>query len=115
MLTGPSEEIVLFKWASSDAKVTDVDYFVWGTSTSVRTDKTGVSGYVADTAVDQQHANTGSSGNSQSYQRICMNEGSETRASGNGISGNDETSENLDVTFVISVPTPKAATVGATP
>jgi hypothetical protein len=115
MLTGSSEEIVLFKWASADAKVTDVDYFVWGTSTSVRTDKTGVSGYVADTAVDQQHANTGSASNSQSFQRICMNEGSETRASGNGISGNDETSENLDVTFVISVPTPKAATVGATP
>ena len=114
-LTSSSEEVVLFKWTMGDATVKDVDYFIWGTSTGVRTDKTGVAGYQADTAIGSQRPASGAPSNNQSFQRVCMNEGSQVRTGGNGISGGNETSENLDVTFIIGDPTPKAATPGATP
>ena len=107
------EDLVLFKWASADATVKDIDYVVWGTAAHIS--KTGVSGYVNDTAVGSQKTLPGAPSNSQSFQRICMNEGTQTRTGGNGITGGDETSENLDQTFVVRDPTPKAATAGATP
>jgi hypothetical protein len=53
--------------------------------------------------------------NSQSMQRVCLNEGTETLAAGNGLTTHNETSENLATTFVIANPTLKAATVGALP
>lgn len=114
-LTGASEEVILFKWTSGQPNVQDVDYFIWGTSLDIRTSKTGVGTYLADTAVGSQRAPAGSISVNQSYQRVCMNEGTQTRTGGNGITGSDETSENLDQTFVVRDPTPKAATVGATP
>ena len=41
--------------------------------------------------------------------------GTEVKTGGNGITGHNETSENLDGTWVVRDPTPKAATVGAMP
>ncbi len=70
------------------------------------TDKTGVqvdgpdadttpSVYVADTPAAQQVSVSGTI-----VQRIDFTEGSETPTGGNGVTGNNELSENVNVTFV---------------
>ena len=40
------------------------------------------------------------------FQRIDMDEGTETLTGGNGVTGHDETSENLSVTWLQADPTP---------
>ena len=107
------EDLVLFKWSSGEALVKDVDYVVWGPF--VHTSKTGIGTYLPDTPVANQATLQGSPSNSQSYQRVCMNEGTQVRTGGNGITGGDETSENLGQTFVVANSTPKAASAGAAP
>jgi hypothetical protein len=115
-LTNSSEDMVLFTWdGNASHNVKDVDYFIWGANVGIRTSKTGVGTYAADTDVSSQNPMAGTPGPTKSYQRICNNEGTETKTGGNGITGHDETSENLSSTWVIKDPTPKAATVGAQP
>ncbi|MBI5498498.1 MAG: lamin tail domain-containing protein [Deltaproteobacteria bacterium] len=115
-LTNGGEDLVLFQWDGAAATVKDVDYVIWGTGTGTRTDKTGISTYAPDTAVaNQVPVASGAHTNTESFQRYCMNEGSETQTSGNGITGHNETSENLSTTFTTGAPTPAAATVGANP
>ena len=115
-LTSSSEDLVLYRWNGNNMSlVADVDYFVWGTNTSVRSDKTDVMTYAADTGVDTQSAPAGSISNALSFQRRCYNEGTEALTAGNGVTGHNETSENLASTFVTAAPTPKAGTVGAQP
>jgi hypothetical protein len=114
-LTNASEEVVLYSWDGVSSVVRDLDYVIWGTSFSVRTDKTGVPGYSADTLVSAQLPVTAASSNLQSIQRLCLNEGTEARTLGNGLTGHNETSENLANDFLIRDKTPKAQAPGATP
>ena len=84
---------------------------LWGNKAEA-VDKTGVekdgpdadsdaSTYEDDTPADDQDV-VASDGHEYDYsfQRIDGNEGSETTSGGNGITGHDETSENLSATWV---------------
>ncbi|MCA2977892.1 MAG: hypothetical protein INH41_10585 [Myxococcaceae bacterium] len=115
LLTNTGEELVLYSWDGLASTVQDIDYLVWGTSTTYRTDKTGSPGYQPDTPLASQRPAVGSPTTSTSYQRVCTNEGSERRTGGNGLTGHDETSEDLDVTWLLQAPTPRAQTNGASP
>lgn len=112
------EAIVLFRWDGQSDLVQDVDYFAFGGATTASnpeaTSKTGVtigtSTYLADTAVNNQ-ADFNVSPNQLTnglapftYQRIDFFEGNEVSMGGNGITGNDETSEDYDVTFATTMP-----------
>jgi hypothetical protein len=71
-----------------------------------RIDKTGVGSYLADTARDMQNPAPAASTNGQSIER-CTIEPGERLSGGNGITGHDETSERLDMSFrVQTMPTP---------
>ena len=48
LLNDNTEMLMLFKWEEGSDTVQDIDYFIWG-NTSTGVDKTGVSGYVEDT------------------------------------------------------------------
>ncbi len=98
-LDNSSETLVLFHWNDTSSTVDDVDYLLWGDQTCA-VDKTDVEGYEADSPVDQQsfmpiHADE------EKLVRVS-NEGNEIQSGGNGITGHDETSENLSETWVIS-------------
>lgn len=115
------EFATLIHWDGSTDLVQDLDYVVWGDKGEA-VDKTGVAidgpdadttttNYLNDTAINSQAVlNTNTHGFGNSWQRIDLNEGTETQTGGNGFAGSDETSENLDVTFGEDTPTPNAAT-----
>ena len=112
------EALVLFHWDGQSDLVQDVDYFAFGGATTASnpeaTSKTGVtiggSSYLADTAVNNQadfpvSPNQLTNGLAPfTYQRIDFFEGNEVSMGGNGITGNDETSEDYDVTFATTMP-----------
>jgi hypothetical protein len=107
------EMAVLFRWDGTEGNpVEDVDYLTWGTEIAAggRADKTGVSGYQADTAVDMQKP-APVAAPTESIERCPAGvENGETTSGGNGIDGHDETSESLDVSFKVqAAPTPGAA------
>jgi hypothetical protein len=115
-LTNGSEELVLYQWnGQQGGAIKDVDYFLWGTNLSVRTDKTGVPGFVADTPVASQRPITVSATAGNSYQRACYNETTETATGGNGVSGHDETSEDLGTNFIVGPPSFGQKTPGTAP
>lgn len=114
-LTNGGEDLVLYSWNGTAQVVTDLDLVQWGTSTAFRTDKTGLPGYLADTPIASQRAVQGTPPQGSSYQRLCTNEGAERTTSGNGVSGHDETSEDLDLTWTTGPATPKTQTAGANP
>jgi len=98
VLDTANETLVLFKWDSIATVVLDIDYLIWG-NTSHAIDKTGTGDYLDDTPVA-----------SQSFMPIHVDnekllrttdEGSETTSGGNGISGHDETSEDLATTWQV--------------
>ena len=96
-LDNVAEMLVLFYWDGSAAKVQDVDYLIWG-NTTYAVDKSGVGTYLNDTPVGNQsflpaHLD------GEKLIRLSETEGSETTTSGNGITGHDETSENLATTW----------------
>lgn len=113
------EPITLFTWDGQSDLVKDLDYVYWGTKSASGAndphDKTAVavdgpdadttpSVYLADTPAAQQASVTGNL-----IQRIDFTEGAERRTGGNGLTGHDETSEDVDVTFVTgTVATPGA-------
>ncbi|MCX7555078.1 endonuclease [Marinicella sp. S1101] len=115
------EVAVLFYWDGVSDLVQDMDYVVWGDKNEA-VDKSAqaidgpdvdanVSIYENETSVaDQAVISTNSHNGGQSWQRIDLTEGAEAQTGGNGITGHDETSENLDFTFGEDVPTPNAAT-----
>lgn len=115
LLSNGGEDAVLYSWDGVASTVQDVDYVIWGTTPTYRTDKTGVPGYLADTPSSSQRPMTGTPSATLSYQRVCTNEGAERKTGGNGLTGHDETSEDLDLTWVLQAPTPKAQTNGASP
>ena len=123
-LTNSGEVIVLFYWDGVSDLVQDVDIALWGdkdeavVKTGAKKDsKTDAdedsTEYFADTPVDNQDVIAAAAHvNGKSWQRIDLStEGSETLTGGNGITGHDETSENLSVTWTEADPSPKAAFV----
>lgn len=97
-LDNAAETLVLFYWDGSSATVKDVDYILWG-SLICAVDKSGVAGYQNDTPVAEQTcAPTHTDG--FKLQRIS-DEGSEPSSGGNGITGHNETGENLDGTWQV--------------
>jgi len=89
-----SEMLILFEWDGASDLVRDVDYFIWGTSTSTFTDKSGVSIdgpdadtnmslYLNDTPVDSQNAPTAPAFG-KSLERAGTTESAETADGGNG-------------------------------
>ncbi len=120
-LTNSGEVVVLYSWDGASDLVQDLDYALWGDKDEA-VDKTGVatdgpdgdsdtSSYQADTAIASQDviAGSGHSGGS-SFSRDDLAEGSETQTGGNGVNGDDETSENLSVTWRSAPPSPNAET-----
>jgi hypothetical protein len=92
MLQNP-EVLILFKWTEGESLVQDVDYFLWG-DTTYGVSKTNGDGYQSDTPLSQQSVMPAISGD-QIYQRRRTEEKDEILFGGNGITGHDETSENL--------------------
>jgi DNA/RNA endonuclease YhcR with UshA esterase domain len=114
-LDNTAETLVLFYWDGSSTTVKDVDYILWG-SRVCAVDKSGISGYQNDTPIDQQTF-TPTHQDGQKLQRIG-GEGSEPSSGGNGITGHDETGEDLSTTWqVVSVGNtkPKLANLVYTP
>jgi hypothetical protein len=109
LISDTREMVILFQWDGAAAIVKDVDYVTWGATFdagATRVDKTGVAGYVADTAAAMQKPAAAPAGGVKSIER-CSLEGGETLAGGNGLTGHDETSEPMDTNFVgQSTPTP---------
>ena len=105
------ESLVLFEWDGSSNVVQDVDYFVWNVNDydsdnpdqnmeQFQIDKTNVESYLSDTPKeDQVYQIVHSDG--KSYQRKDLLELDENKLGGNGITGHDETSENLLMTWEI--------------
>ncbi len=87
--------IMLFFWDGGSALVKDADYLAWKTNTGAGVDKSGitVSGetYLADTPVADQKFVAYSS----TMERFGPVEIGETVSGGNGITGHDETSEDM--------------------
>ena len=118
-LTNSGEIVVLYTWDGTSDLVQDIDYALWGDAAEA-VDKTGVSVdgpddgavasfYADDTAIiGQDVIATGGHGSGDSFQRVDFSEGNETQVGGNGITGSDETSEDLSVTWSIAAATPGA-------
>ena len=116
-LSNGAEVVILYYWDGESDLVTDLDYALWGDKDEA-VDKTGVSidgpdadatdsSYLLDTPVASQDIIAGgahASGNS--WQRDDLTEGAETETGGNGVSGDDETSEDLSNTWCDSPATP---------
>lgn len=113
------ELLVLFTWDGVSDLVQDVDYVTWGVEfSSARMDKSGVSidgpdadtdpsTYLDDTPIGSQRSITETLIVDKSYARMDVVENQEITSGGNGVSGHDETSEWLDVSFVeLNNPTP---------
>ena len=109
-LSNSSEVLILFKWDGESDLVEDVDYVTWGNQ-SKGVDKTGIaidgpdsdsdlSQYLDDTSIDLQSFTATTSTTGKSIQRQFPYEVGETSAGGNGMTGNNETGENLDSAFV---------------
>ena len=101
ILEDDAEALILFYWDEELSAVTvkDVDYFLWG-SNSNAIDKTNIGEYLDDTPVgNQEYQSTHEDG--YTFIRTDFSEGSEINTLGNGITGHDETSENLNSTWLI--------------
>ncbi|MEM8508392.1 MAG: ExeM/NucH family extracellular endonuclease [Bacteroidota bacterium] len=119
-LTNGGEVVILFYWDGQSDLVTDLDYVVWGDKDEA-VDKTGISidgpdadsatsTYLNDTPISSQAVVFGSGHEiGQSFQRNDLTEGNETLTGGNGASGHDETSEDLNVTWCANTNTPGVA------
>jgi len=109
VFTNADEMLILFEWDGSADLVQDHDYFLWGNASDAM-DKSGVvvgsSAFEDETLpVFQDYAVPPDV--AQSLKRIDLLEGSEITSGGNGITGHDETSENLSTTTDVSdSPTP---------
>ena len=119
-LDNTAESLILFYWDGVSATIQDVEYLIWATdSASASTytiDKTSVSGYLADTPVENQSfMETHVDGF-----KLIRNgeEGTEVTSGGNGISGHDETSENLSETWSVvdlTIVKPEISGIRSTP
>jgi len=105
-LTNGAEIVVLYYWDGITPLVTDIDMFMWGSSTSARVDKTGYSAYLPDTPIAEQDQFMTAHNFGETFIRLDTSEGSEIQFGGNGSAGDDETSENISTTWQTGVGTP---------
>ncbi|WP_437963069.1 lamin tail domain-containing protein [Sorangium sp. So ce260] len=104
LLTDAGEMVILFEWDGTEGSpLKDVDYVIWGEElgNSAMAYKTGKTGYADDTARNSQRP-AAAGGDGESIVRCDDREIGELLTEGNGISGHDETSEWLDVSFITS-------------
>ncbi|WP_437948891.1 lamin tail domain-containing protein [Sorangium sp. So ce296] len=104
LLTDGGEMVILFEWDGTEGSpLKDIDYVIWGAElgNSAMAYKTGKTGYADDTARNSQRP-TAAHGSGESIVRCSDREVGELLTEGNGISGHDETSEWLDVSFTVS-------------
>ncbi len=121
-LTNNDEVIILYYWDGMSDLVQDVDYVIYdnaGVPPNEAVDKTGVSidgpdadstpsSYLPDTPISQQLP-APSPVYGFSTHRIDYSEGAQISSGGNGLTGADETSEDLNHTFADSCqPSPNA-------
>ena len=99
LLHDDQEGLILFQWDSSTEVVRDVDYFLWGDNSN-SVDKTGAEGYNPDTPVEEQSF-IYAHGEDSTYVRISAEEIGENTTGGNGITGHNETSENLSESWQV--------------
>ena len=121
-LTNDGEVVILYTWDGTSDLVEDVDYALWGDKAEA-VDKTGVSidgpdgdsttsTYLPDTSIANQDViSAGSHPSGESFLRSDLTEGAETSSGGNGITGDDETSEDLSVTWGEPPPVPTELTI----
>ncbi len=117
------ESLVLYRWNGSSDLVQDVDYIRWGAGTTVCFDKTGVSVgssvYLADTPLASQvPVSVSALTPPNAYSRLSADEGAEVVSGGNGLTGHNETSENLSTTWRTAtqvLPAPPASPFAAAP
>ena len=116
-LANSSEMVMLFYWDGISDLVKDVDYAIWGSTTSNFVDKSGISidgpdgdsdpsTYLNDTPVTSQVSFYPAPISGKSMTRISLAEVNETFSGGNGISGHDETSEDISQSYALANPTP---------
>lgn len=119
-LDNTAESLILFHWDGVSSIVEDVEYLVWGTDSTTASaytlDKSLVAGYAADTPVENQSF----MGTHFDGSKLIRNseEGTESTSGGNGITGHDETSENLADTWSavdLTIVKPQISNVSATP
>jgi hypothetical protein len=102
-----SGSLVMYTWDGDPDThlVADLDYVIWGSNTNFRVNKSGVSiqgsAYLADTAVGGQTTADDTIAAGEALRRVDDDEGTgETDgAAGNGLTGHDETGEDLATTF----------------
>ncbi|MFZ0390677.1 MAG: carboxypeptidase regulatory-like domain-containing protein, partial [Calditrichia bacterium] len=112
-LTNGDEVVILYYWDGNSDLVADVDYLLYNSGSPAANneavDKTGVSidgpdagtdssTYLPDTPVANQ-VSAPSHDYGYSVHRIDMTEGAQVATGGNGVTGADETSEDLNNTF----------------
>jgi DNA/RNA endonuclease YhcR with UshA esterase domain len=119
-LDNTAESLILFYWDGTSSTVQDVEYLVWGTdavtAAAYTLDKSAVAGYLPDTPIASQSFMTTHLDGSKLIRN--SGEGSETSSGGNGITGHDETSENLADTWSVvdlTIVKPSIANVSASP
>jgi hypothetical protein len=123
-LSNNGEILILFYWNGNTNLVTDIDYVVWGDKAEA-VDKTGITisvsgltgptSYQPDTPIANQ-AVTLVATPTDAFLRVDDSEGTQISTGSNGVNGRDETSENLNVTFVQGAPDPPGmAPVDVTP
>jgi hypothetical protein len=104
-LSTTADSIVLYTWDGTSELVADLDYVVYGADTRVRVDKTGVtvgsSTYLDDTAPASQTPAPGVPNFGGSLQRADAVETGEPQAGGNGLTGHDETGEDLATSWLL--------------
>lgn len=111
--SGAADSIILYRWDGETDLVTDIDYLAYGSSTNVRVDKTGVavdgpdaddgtSNYTADTAVASQSVVASLHTFGQALTRVGVVETAEVQSGGNGVGGDDETSEDLATSWQVA-------------
>jgi hypothetical protein len=106
-LSNDREMLVLFTWdGNTTHTLKDVDYVTWGAmydTGATRVDKSAVSGYQPDTAEGSQKP-APAPALFHSIER-CAKDSGEKLSGGNGLTGHDETSEDMGASFV-DQPTP---------
>ncbi len=105
LLTNGGEMLVLFSWSGVVGEpVQDIDYIVWGDVTmlgaSEAVDKSAEEGYHPDTPLLQQRPPQLPVTN-ESVERCALETG-EKASGGNGVTGHDETSEELAQSFKLT-------------
>jgi hypothetical protein len=102
-----SDSIMLYFWDGESDTVQDIDYLIWGGDTRWRVDKTTVPGYQPDTPVASQvSAAAGPIPFGESFRRVSFVEPAEPLTGGNGITGHNETGEDLSQSWNLVAGTP---------